>query len=115
MYAWISDSVSVSKCTVVLSTNVSLGRDQDSTTTKLSDGGHSLQLDWQLRSKVGLQLLFKRKVGSTGVPMRAAVEDLRGRTEAVIAIINLHRLLHGVKACLLSHVLPVDYVFVRQY
>ena len=38
-----------------------------------------------------------------------------GRTEAVIAIINLHRLLHGVKACLLSHVLPVDYVFVRQY
>ena len=54
--------------------------DQDSTTTKLSDGGHSLQLDWQLRSKVGLQLLFKRKVGSTGVPMRAAVEDLRGES-----------------------------------
>ena len=36
-----------------------------------------------------------------------------GRAEAVIAIINLHRLLHGVKACLPSYVLPVDHVDVR--
>ena len=38
-----------------------------------------------------------------------------GRAEAVIAIINLHRLLHGVKACLPSYVLPVDHVDVRDH
>ena len=38
-----------------------------------------------------------------------------GRAEAVIAIINLHRLLHGVKACLPSYVLPLGYVDVRHY
>ena len=38
-----------------------------------------------------------------------------GRAEAVIAIVNLHRLLHGVKACLPSYVLPLEYVDVRHY
>ena len=38
-----------------------------------------------------------------------------GRAEAVIAIVNLHRLLHGVKACLPTYVLPVDHVDVRVY
>ena len=38
-----------------------------------------------------------------------------GRAEAVNAIVNLHRLLHGVKACLPSCVLPVHHVDVRHH
>ena len=38
-----------------------------------------------------------------------------GRAQAVIATINLHRLLHGVQACLPEYVLPLDFVDVREH
>ena len=38
-----------------------------------------------------------------------------GRAEAVIAIVNLYRLLHGVKACLPTYMLPVDHVDVQDH
>ena len=38
-----------------------------------------------------------------------------GAAQAAIAIVNLHRLLHGVRACLPRYVLPVDYVDVRDH
>ena len=191
--------------------------------TKLSDSGHSLRPDGQLRSMYGNQLLFKWEVKSASVPMSAAVTDLKGesgnpngmrplychskescskpacmaqpvtdvvtcmsaedcyvasshlslsapaakmgqwsplyygdlpylmaataaenklqfhvilcnaasnpvavspqmnlatpagRAQAVVAVINLHRLLHGVKACLPAYVLPLDHVDVREH
>ena len=54
--------------------------DRDSTMTRLSDAGHSLRPDGQLRSNTERQLLFKWEVKSTSGSMLDAMEDLRGES-----------------------------------
>ena len=48
--------------------------------TRLSGAGHSLRPDGQLRSRTGLQLLFKWEVKATSGSMLDAVEDLWGES-----------------------------------
>ena len=50
---------------------------------------------------------------SVSAPMDLATPA--GRAQAVIATVNLHRLLHGVRACLPKYVLPVDIPAVREH
>ena len=58
-------------------------------------------------------ILRKTPTGLVPVSGQTDLATPAGRAEAVIAIINLHRLLHGVKDCLPSFMLPLDYVVVR--